>query len=62
MPSQLPAKLVQFMPRSGRWVRSESFDRQVTGGTYAGAFYFDPGANWVYFDTTNPRAVASSGP
>ncbi|MGW1006337.1 hypothetical protein [Streptomyces sp. NPDC002520] len=50
------------MPKSARWVRSESFDRQVTGGTYPGAFYFALGADWVYFDTTNPSAVASSGP
>jgi hypothetical protein len=61
-PSQLPEALVQFMPKNARWVRSESFDRQVTGGTYSGAFYFDPGADWVYFDTTNPSAVSSSGP
>lgn len=60
-PSRLPDRLVQFMPKSARWVRSESFDRQVTGETYSGAFYLDPGADWVYFDTTNPSAVSSSG-
>ncbi|MEU9497678.1 hypothetical protein [Streptomyces sp. NPDC048196] len=62
LPRQLPEEFVRFMPRSARWVRSESFDRQVTGGTYSGAFYFDPGADWVSFDTTNPSAAASSGP
>ena len=60
-PSRLPETLVQFMPKSAGWVRSESFDRQVTGGTYSGAFYFDPGTDCVYFDTTNPNAVSSSG-
>lgn len=62
MPSGLPEELVQFMPKGARWVRSESFDRAVTGGTYSGAFYVDPGTNWVCFDTTNPSAVSSSGP
>ncbi len=61
-PSRPPEGLVQFMPKSARWVRSESFDRRMTGGRYSGAFYFDPGADRVYFDTTNPRAVSSSGP
>ncbi|MFF0015867.1 hypothetical protein [Streptomyces sp. NPDC005374] len=59
-PSQLPEALAQFMPKSARWVRSESFDRAVTGGTYSGAFYVDPDANWVCFDTTNPSTAASS--
>ncbi|MFE0510638.1 hypothetical protein [Streptomyces sp. NPDC058964] len=61
-PSQLPKKLVRFMPKGARWVRSESFDLRVTGGRYSGAFYFDRGADWVYFDTTNPSVVSSSGP
>ena len=60
-PSGVPEKLVQFTPRNARWVRSESFDRQVTGETYSGAFYLDPGADWVYFDTTNPSTVSSLG-
>lgn len=60
-PNQLPETLVQFMPKRARWVRSESFDRQMTGETYSGVFYFDPGADWVYFDTTNPSVAPSSG-
>ncbi|ELP62144.1 hypothetical protein STRTUCAR8_00206 [Streptomyces turgidiscabies Car8] len=52
---------MQFMPKRARWVRSESFDRQVTGETYSGVFYFDPGAHWVYFDTINPSVASSSG-
>ncbi|GGJ63137.1 hypothetical protein [Streptomyces brasiliensis] len=61
-PSRLPETLAQFMPKSAKWVRSESFDREVTGGTYDGAFYFDPGTDRVYFDTTNPSTAASSDP
>ncbi|WP_329139316.1 hypothetical protein OG552_33095 [Streptomyces sp. NBC_01476] len=61
MPSRLPAELMRFMPENARWVRSGSFDGQVTGETYSGAFYFDLGADWVYFDTINPSAVAGSG-
>lgn len=52
---------MQFMPKNTRWVRSESFDRQVTGGAYSGTFCFDPGADWVCFDTTGPSAVSSTG-
>ncbi|GHH86739.1 hypothetical protein GCM10017771_25030 [Streptomyces capitiformicae] len=61
-PSKPPETLAQFTPKSARWVRSESFDREVTGGTYSGAFYFDPSGDWVYFDTINPEVVSSSGP
>ncbi|MFF0291462.1 hypothetical protein [Streptomyces sp. NPDC005262] len=60
-PDQLPSTLVQFMPKKARWVRSESFDRQVTGETYSGMFYFDPGADWVYFDTVNPSVASGAG-
>ncbi|WP_031079307.1 hypothetical protein [Streptomyces sp. NRRL WC-3742] len=61
-PSQLPAELAEFMPKGARWVRSDSFDREMTGGTYSGAFYLGPGTDTVYFDTTNPSVAASSGP
>ncbi|WP_328752677.1 hypothetical protein OHT57_44545 [Streptomyces sp. NBC_00285] len=61
-PNQLPDVLTQFMPKGARWVRSESFDRAVTGGRYSGAFYVDPDTDWACFDTTNPSAVPSSGP
>ncbi|WP_406089038.1 hypothetical protein [Streptomyces sp. NBC_01013] len=60
-PHQLPSELVQFMPEGARWVRSESFDRQVTGETYAGRFYFDAATDLVYFDTINPSVASSSG-
>ncbi|WP_095754575.1 hypothetical protein [Streptomyces sp. SA15] len=52
-PPQPPSALAQFMPKSARWVRSESFDNEMT--TDSGAFYFDPGTDSVYFDTINPR-------
>ncbi|MFC1431617.1 hypothetical protein ACEZDB_13280 [Streptacidiphilus sp. N1-3] len=61
-PSQVPGDLAEFMPKGARWVRSDSFDREVTGGTYSGTFYLDPGTDTVYFDTTNPSPAASSGP
>lgn len=49
------------MPKGVRWVRSDAFDREVTGGTYAGTFSLDPGTDTVYFDTTNPSVAASTG-
>ncbi|WP_166028116.1 hypothetical protein [Streptomyces chilikensis] len=61
-PTQLPAELAEFVPKDARWVRSESFDLDMTGGTYSGAFYLDPGMDRVYFDTINPDISASSGP
>jgi hypothetical protein len=61
-PSQLPAELAEFMPKGATWVRSDSFDREMTGGTYSGAFYLDPSTDAVYFDTTDPSVAASSGP
>lgn len=61
-PSQLPAELAEFMPSGARWVRSKVFDREMTGGMYSGTFSFDPGTDTVYFDTTNPKASAGSGP
>ncbi|WP_432029624.1 hypothetical protein [Streptomyces sp. 1222.5] len=59
-PRRLPHTLVPFMPEKARWVRSESFDRHMTGERYSGTFFLDPGADWVYFDTTNPSALSSS--
>ena len=59
-PRRLPDELVPFMPEDARWVRSESFDRQMTGERYSGTFFLDAGADWVYFDTTNPSALSSS--
>ncbi|MFE1771069.1 hypothetical protein [Streptomyces sp. NPDC059008] len=61
-PPRLPQKLAEFVPKGARWVRSDSFDRDMTGGTYSGAFYLDPGTDTVYFDTINPGISASSGP
>jgi hypothetical protein len=61
-PSQLPQELAEFMPKGARWLRSDSFDREMTGGTYPGRFYLDPGTDTVYFDTINPSVSASSGP
>jgi hypothetical protein len=61
-PGQLPGELAEFMPKGARWVRSDSFDSEMTGGTYSGAFYLDPGTDTVYFDTTNPSVSVSSGP
>lgn len=60
-PSGLPETLAEFMPEGARWVRSESFDHRMTGGTYPGEFYFDPVADRVCFDTTNPSPAAGSG-
>lgn len=57
-PSDLPEELAGFMPQGARWLRSESFDLEVTGGTYAGAFHLDPGTDRVYFDTVNPSVAA----
>ncbi|TJZ49462.1 hypothetical protein FCH28_24440 [Streptomyces piniterrae] len=62
MPGQLPGALTEFMPKGARWVRSDAFDREVTGGRYSGTFYLDPGTDAVYFDTTNPSVAASTGP
>ncbi|MDO0933110.1 hypothetical protein QQY66_15940 [Streptomyces sp. DG2A-72] len=61
-PDQPPGVLTQFMPQSARWVRSESFDREMTSDTDYGAFHFDSGTDSVYFDTINPRPASSSGP
>ncbi|GGN90635.1 hypothetical protein GCM10011579_086730 [Streptomyces albiflavescens] len=61
-PSRLPPELAEFMPTGARWVRSNALDREMTGGTYFGTFYLDPGTDTVYFDTTNPNVSASSGP
>jgi hypothetical protein len=62
VPTQLPEKLAEFLPKDARWVRSDSFDHDMTAGTYIGAFYLDPGTDTVYFDTTNPSVPVSSGP
>lgn len=62
VPTQLPEKLTEFVPKDARWVRSDSFDHDMTAGTYTGAFYLDPGTDTVYFDTTNPSVPASPGP
>lgn len=61
-PTQLPEELAEFVPEDAGWVRSDSFDHDMTAGTYTGAFYLDPGTDTVYFDTTNPSAPAGSGP
>ncbi|MDV9169489.1 hypothetical protein R6V09_04975 [Streptomyces sp. W16] len=61
-PVQLPEELAEFVPKGATWVRSDSFDRDMTGGTYSGAFYLDPGTDTVYFDTVNPGISASSEP
>jgi hypothetical protein len=61
-PGPLPEELASFMPKSARWVRSESFDEEVTGGAYPGAFYLRIDADQVYFDTTNPSTPAGLGP
>ncbi|MFJ8196892.1 hypothetical protein [Streptomyces sp. NPDC096152] len=61
-PSRVPDELVEFMPAGARWVCSDTFDRDMTGERYSGAFLLDPGTDTVYFDTTNPRVSAGSGP
>jgi hypothetical protein len=61
-PIQLPEQLAEFVPKDARWVRSDSFDRDMTGGTYSGTFYLDPGTDTVYFDTINPGISTRSGP
>lgn len=61
-PTPIPEELAEFVPKGARWVRSDSFDRGMTGGRYSGAFYLDPGTDTVYFDTINPGISASSGP
>ncbi|MFI5473570.1 hypothetical protein ACIA6D_25425 [Streptomyces cacaoi] len=62
VPTQIPEKLTEFVPKDARWVRSDSFDRDMTAGTYTGAFYLDPATDTVYFDTANPSVPAGSGP
>lgn len=61
-PGQCPVELAEFMPKGAKWVRSDSFDSEMTGETYSGMFYLDPDTDTVYFDTLNPRITASSGP
>ncbi|MFJ2670099.1 hypothetical protein [Streptomyces sp. NPDC087525] len=61
-PRRIPGELAEFMPDGARWVRGESFDSDMTRGTYSGAFYLDAGTDTVYFDTTNPSVSAGSGP
>ncbi|MFG3345778.1 hypothetical protein ACGF1Z_12045 [Streptomyces sp. NPDC048018] len=61
-PSAPPEPLLPYLPESARWVRSPSFDDEVTGRRYAGTFYLDESEDRVYFDTTNPLPVSSSGP
>jgi hypothetical protein len=61
-PIQFPEQLAEFVPKDAKWVRSDSFDRDMTGGTYSGTFYLDPGTDTVYFDTVNPSISTSSGP
>ncbi|MFE5301355.1 hypothetical protein [Streptomyces sp. NPDC056632] len=60
-PSPPPEPLVPYLPKGAHWVRSESFDREVTGGAYAGTFFLDESEDLVYFDTTNPLPAPSSG-
>jgi hypothetical protein len=61
-PTHRPPELEEFLPKSAQWVRSDAFDSEVTGESYAGTFYLDPGTDTVYFDTTNPRVPADSEP
>ncbi|MFE1952138.1 hypothetical protein ACFW9D_16940 [Streptomyces sp. NPDC059524] len=56
-PDQVPEELLPYVPKGARWVRSESFDRRMTQGTYTGAFYVDEGSGRVYFDTTDPSVA-----
>ncbi|MGW2748728.1 hypothetical protein [Streptomyces sp. NPDC001450] len=60
-PMQLPGSLAEFVPTDARWVRSDSFDHDMTAGMYTGAFYLDPDTDTVYFDTANPSVPAGSG-
>ncbi|MEV8625288.1 hypothetical protein [Streptomyces sp. NPDC051079] len=61
-PGRPPEALVPYASKSARWVRSASFDDEVTGGLYAGTFHFDETGDRVYFDTTNPRPTVDTGP
>ncbi|MEU0099275.1 hypothetical protein [Streptomyces sp. NPDC006267] len=61
-PERLPKKLAAFMPEDAEWVRSETFNQEVTGGRYTGEFYIDAAADRVYFDTIDPNVAASTGP
>jgi hypothetical protein len=61
-PGQVPGPLAGFLPDGATWVRSETFNREVTGEAYSGEFYLDPVSNSVYFDAINPaRATDGSG-
>ncbi|MET8050117.1 hypothetical protein ABZU75_21215 [Streptosporangium sp. NPDC005286] len=49
-PSSPPKPLAEFMPAGARWVRSGSFDLEVTSEGDPGAFYLDPETDSVYID------------
>lgn len=65
VPSRLPGELAEFVPGGARWVRSDPFDREVTGGTYSGTFYLDPATSIqarTRSTSTRPIRVSPSAP
>ncbi|MFI9102312.1 hypothetical protein ACIGXA_17485 [Streptomyces fildesensis] len=60
-PAPLPGPLADFMPQGANWVRSPSFDGEVTRDNYPGAFYLDPASDRVCFDTVNPSVAIDAG-
>ncbi|MCM2430548.1 hypothetical protein [Streptomyces sp. RKAG337] len=61
-PGPLPGPLADFTPQGANWVRSASFDVEMTRDNYPGAFYLDPASDRVCFDTMNPSAATDAVP
>ncbi|GAA2847090.1 hypothetical protein GCM10010517_03990 [Streptosporangium fragile] len=52
-PGPPPEPLAEFVPAGAGWVRSESFDGEVTSEGDSGVFYLDPKTDSVYFDAVD---------
>ncbi|MEU4097258.1 hypothetical protein [Streptomyces sp. NPDC026673] len=56
----LPDRLAGFLPADARWLRSGSFDTEITADAYSGSFFLSEARGLVCFDSVNPVAAAPS--
>ncbi|WP_431960273.1 hypothetical protein [Actinacidiphila sp. bgisy160] len=62
-PARLPVfpdRLAALLPADARWVRSDSFDAEITADLYSGSFFLSKARGLVCFDSVNPVAAAPS--
>ncbi|WUD73430.1 hypothetical protein OG937_17955 [Streptomyces sp. NBC_00510] len=59
-PPVLPGRLAGFLPADARWLRSGSFDAEITADAYSGSFLLSQARGLVCFDSVNPVAAAPS--